>query len=59
MLNLTVTVDPAVLRRARIRRSSRERHRFAAAAAGCDRLVTEDLSDGATFGSLRIENPFV
>jgi predicted nucleic acid-binding protein len=30
----------------------------AAAAAGCDRLLTEDLSDGAELSSVRIENPF-
>ena len=30
----------------------------AAAAAGCDRLLTEDLSDGATIRSVRVENPF-
>ena len=29
-----------------------------AAAAGCDRLLTEDLADGATIRSVRIENPF-
>jgi predicted nucleic acid-binding protein len=31
----------------------------AAAAAGCDRLLTEDLADGATIRSVRVENPFV
>lgn len=30
----------------------------AAAAAGCDRLLTEDLAHGATIRSVRIENPF-
>ncbi len=30
----------------------------AAQHAGCDRLVTEDLSHHQRFGSLRIENPF-
>jgi predicted nucleic acid-binding protein len=30
----------------------------AAQHAGCDRLVTEDLSHQRRFGSLRIENPF-
>jgi predicted nucleic acid-binding protein len=29
-----------------------------AAVAGCDRLLTEDLSDGATIRSVRVENPF-
>ena len=29
-----------------------------AQAARCDRLLTEDLSDGDRFGDLRIENPF-
>jgi len=31
----------------------------AAQAAGCDRLLSEDLHDGAVFGNLRGENPFV
>jgi predicted nucleic acid-binding protein len=30
----------------------------AAATAGCDRLLSEDLADGATIRSVRIENPF-
>ncbi len=30
----------------------------AARAAGCDVLLTEDLADGATIRSVRIENPF-
>lgn len=30
----------------------------AAAAAGCSRLLTEDLADGATYGGVRVENPF-
>lgn len=30
----------------------------AALTAGCDRLLTEDLSDGASFGLVRVENPF-
>jgi predicted nucleic acid-binding protein len=30
----------------------------AARQAGCDRILTEDLSDGAAYDSLRIENPF-
>ncbi len=30
----------------------------AAAAAGCDRLLTEDLSHGVTIRSVRVENPF-
>ncbi len=29
-----------------------------ALSAGCDRLLTEDLQDGRTFGTLRVENPF-
>lgn len=30
----------------------------AAATAGCDRILTEDLADGATLRGVRIENPF-
>ena len=30
----------------------------AAASAGCERLLTEDLNDGQLIGSVRIENPF-
>jgi len=30
----------------------------AARAAGCDTLVTEDLSAGATIAGVQIENPF-
>lgn len=30
----------------------------AARQAGCDRVLTEDLSDGAVYGGLRVENPF-
>jgi predicted nucleic acid-binding protein len=30
----------------------------AAEAGGCTRLLTEDLNDGQTIGSVRIENPF-
>ncbi len=30
----------------------------AAARAGCERLLTEDLNDGQTIGSVCIENPF-
>jgi predicted nucleic acid-binding protein len=31
----------------------------AAQSAGCSRLLTEDLADGSTYGSVRIDNPFV
>lgn len=31
----------------------------AAMIAGCDRVLTEDLSHGAEVGSVRIENPFL
>lgn len=31
----------------------------AAQSAGCGRLLTEDLADGSTYGSVRVENPFV
>lgn len=30
----------------------------AATAAGCERVLTEDLADGASIGSVRIESPF-
>ncbi len=30
----------------------------AAQAAGCQRLFTEDLGDGRTYGSVAVENPF-
>ncbi len=30
----------------------------AAQVGGCDRVLSEDLQDGAQFGELRIENPF-
>jgi predicted nucleic acid-binding protein len=30
----------------------------AAEAGGCTRVLTEDLADGATYGSVRVENPF-
>jgi predicted nucleic acid-binding protein len=30
----------------------------AAETAGCDRVLSEDLADGATYGSVRVENPF-
>jgi predicted nucleic acid-binding protein len=31
----------------------------AAAVAGCDRVLTEDLSHGAELASVRVENPFL
>lgn len=30
----------------------------AAQLSGCDRLLSEDFSDGAVYGSVRVENPF-
>jgi predicted nucleic acid-binding protein len=30
----------------------------AAAAAGCSVVITEDLANGVTYGSVRVENPF-
>lgn len=30
----------------------------AASAGGCDRVLTEDLADGASIRSVRVENPF-
>lgn len=31
----------------------------AAQSVGCGRLLTEDLADGATYGGVRVENPFL
>jgi predicted nucleic acid-binding protein len=31
----------------------------AAASGGCERVLTEDLSHGATMGGVRVENPFL
>jgi predicted nucleic acid-binding protein len=31
----------------------------AALSAGCSRILSEDLADGATYGGVRVENPFV
>jgi len=30
----------------------------AAESSGCQRLLSEDLSDGRTYGSVTVENPF-
>lgn len=30
----------------------------AAEVGGCSRVLTEDLADGATYGTVRVENPF-
>jgi predicted nucleic acid-binding protein len=30
----------------------------AAEVAGCDRVLTEDLTDGVVYGTVRVENPF-
>jgi predicted nucleic acid-binding protein len=30
----------------------------AAEVAGCERVLTEDLTDGAVYGTVRVENPF-
>lgn len=30
----------------------------AAQVGGCEKLLTEDLQDGAAFGTVRVENPF-
>jgi predicted nucleic acid-binding protein len=31
----------------------------AADVSGCERILSEDLSHGATYGSIRVENPFL
>ncbi len=31
----------------------------AAEAAGCDTIYSEDMADGAEYGSVRVENPFM
>jgi predicted nucleic acid-binding protein len=59
-----VPVDVALVREGiRISRSSQISYWdglvvAAAARAGCERLLTEDLNDGQVIGSVRIENPF-
>jgi predicted nucleic acid-binding protein len=59
-----VQVDPPLIAEA-IRESRKSSISFwdalvvrAAAAAGCSRLLSEDLNDGQAFGSVVIENPF-
>jgi predicted nucleic acid-binding protein len=61
----TVSVDPALVRDAiELSRSAQVSYwdgliLAAAARGGCRRLLTEDLNDGQTIGSVRIENPFL
>ena len=59
-----VQVEPSMIFAA-IGQSRRNRLSFwdalvieAAAAAGCSRILTEDLNDGQSYGTVRIENPF-
>jgi predicted nucleic acid-binding protein len=60
-----VTVDPALVKSAiELSRSSQVSYwdaliLAAAAKGGCRRLLTEDLNDGQTIGSVQIENPFL
>lgn len=60
-----VTIDPALVKDAiGLSRSSQVSYwdgliLAAAAKGGCQRLLTEDLNDGQTIGSVRIENPFL
>lgn len=61
----TVQVDVAIIVAAAARGTS-DRIAFwdaliveSALTAGCDRLLTEDLQHGRTFGALRVENPLL
>ena len=59
-----VALDPTIVKQA-IQTSRASRLSYwdglivsCALAGGCGRLLTEDLSDGQMFGSVRVENPF-
>ncbi len=61
---MVVHVDPTLIFAA-ISQSRNNRLSFwdaliieAAAAAGCSRILTEDLNEGQAYGTVRIENPF-
>lgn len=60
-----VSIDPALVKDAiELSRSSQMSYwdgliLAAAAKGGCQRLLTEDLNDGQTIGSVQIENPFL
>ncbi len=60
----TVHADPALVKAAiQVSRSAQLSYWdglvvAAAAFAGCERLLTEDLNDGQVIGSVRVENPF-
>lgn len=60
-----VPIDPALVKNAiELSRSSQVSYwdgliLAAAARGGCRRLLTEDLNDGQTIGSVQIENPFL
>jgi predicted nucleic acid-binding protein len=63
-LNPIVSIDSALVKAA-IQTSSSSQLSYwdglivaAAAAGGCERLLTEDLNDGQVIGSVRVENPF-
>ncbi|HEX3391130.1 MAG TPA: PIN domain-containing protein [Solirubrobacteraceae bacterium] len=63
-LNPTLPIDPTLIKSA-IQTSRSAQLSYwdglivaAAARAGCERLLTEDLNDGQEIGSVRIENPF-
>jgi predicted nucleic acid-binding protein len=63
-LNPTMSVDATLVKSAvEISRSAQLSYWdglvvAAAASAGCERLLTEDLNDGQEIGSVRVENPF-
>ncbi|MFT4229324.1 MAG: PIN domain-containing protein [Microbacterium sp.] len=61
----TVIMTDATLVRAAVDTSTRSQISYwdaliveAAARAGCERILTEDLADGSTIRGVRIENPF-
>lgn len=64
LLNPTIPVDTALVRRATQTSRSAQLSYWdglvlaAAAQAGCELLLTEDLNDGQEINSVRVENPF-
>ena len=64
LLNPTISIDTTLIKRA-IQTSRSARLSYwdslivaAAAQAGCELLLTEDLNDGQEIDSVRVENPF-
>jgi predicted nucleic acid-binding protein len=60
-----VSIDPALVKDAiELSRSAQVSYwdgliLAAATRGGCRRLLTEDLNDGQTIGSIQVENPFL